>query len=777
MIRKKIPSVKKAKHSVLISWLVSYFFVLLIPVIISGAVYTQSLRTVEEEINQNSRILIKQVQQAMDAKMADVERLSLQIAWHPELQGVMYAKGPLENRSRFAITQILKDFRIYQVANGFIDDFYIFLHNSQHILSPNTSFAYRLTRYKFNDFSKISYEQWNTLAKSYHTKKYMPMDLYSNSSNQYSSIAYVQSLPFGTGKNAWATLVILLDKSRFMNTVQGIRQIDERAGTLLVIDENSRVLSSTRPGSALPPLDYAKLTDNCVIHTEVDQQKVLISCISSRVSGWKYVYILPSSIFFEKVNYIRKLIGLSILLCFIAGGGVAYLFTQKNYNPVQKIVDAIAYRAGVIRKTNLNEYQFIGECLENTFDEKDRISQKLKQQNLVLKSNFLAKLMKGTWSDNIPVDEALSSFEINFNSQYFAVMLFYIEDFSHLFSGDDQEKPMDKMKLAQFIIANVVEELAAKRHRAFMTETDGLPACLINISEDLPEANRQQLLEIAATANRFIGEEFNIDFTVSISSIHQGLTSISKAYQEALEALEYKMVMGDGQIVRYDDIKLSQRIYDYPLQMEQQLLNFIKAGDFENAKCIVTEIMQNNLSKEGFSVQMARCLLFDLVSTMIKALYDTGPIADNSFIEDLNPVDRLFHSKAVVEMKFHTMDVLWDICRYIKAHDKDRDNRLSEEVKQYAEIHYGDVGLSVSSIAEEFNLTTPYLSTKFKQQTGEGLSDYINRVRINKSKQLLKEQRLGISDIAGLVGYNNSNSFIRAFKRYEGITPGKYKMI
>ena len=53
--------------------------------------------------------------------------------------------------------------------------------------------------------------------------------------------------------------------------------------------------------------------------------------------------------------------------------------------------------------------------------------------------------------------------------------------------------------------------------------------------------------------------------------------------------------------------------------------------------------------------------------------------------------------------------------------------------------------------------------------------DRINKVRIEKSKQLLKGKEQSVGDAAYGVGFNDINAFIRVFKKVEGITPGKYK--
>ena len=76
-------------------------------------------------------------------------------------------------------------------------------------------------------------------------------------------------------------------------------------------------------------------------------------------------------------------------------------------------------------------------------------------------------------------------------------------------------------------------------------------------------------------------------------------------------------------------------------------------------------------------------------------------------------------------------------------------------------------------VAETFNLSGAYVSKLFKISTGVGLLDYIHQRRICKAKELLKEG-MNVAEVAAKVGYNNSNAFIRVFKKYEKITPGQY---
>ena len=85
--------------------------------------------------------------------------------------------------------------------------------------------------------------------------------------------------------------------------------------------------------------------------------------------------------------------------------------------------------------------------------------------------------------------------------------------------------------------------------------------------------------------------------------------------------------------------------------------------------------------------------------------------------------------------------------------------------------------MNVNAIGEHFELKGSYLSKLFKTHTGDGLLDCIHKFRVEKAKQLFKISNETIVETSKLAGYNDVATFIRVFKKYEGITPGKYKEI
>lgn len=94
-------------------------------------------------------------------------------------------------------------------------------------------------------------------------------------------------------------------------------------------------------------------------------------------------------------------------------------------------------------------------------------------------------------------------------------------------------------------------------------------------------------------------------------------------------------------------------------------------------------------------------------------------------------------------------------------------------------INYISINLSgeltVQSLGGELGVTSDYLSRIFKKETGTTIIDYINRRRVDASLKLLNATDLQIQDIASYVGIGDISYFGRLFKRYIGMSPGKYR--
>ncbi|MGN0362789.1 MAG: response regulator [Bilifractor sp.] len=96
-------------------------------------------------------------------------------------------------------------------------------------------------------------------------------------------------------------------------------------------------------------------------------------------------------------------------------------------------------------------------------------------------------------------------------------------------------------------------------------------------------------------------------------------------------------------------------------------------------------------------------------------------------------------------------------------------------IKTYIGQHYNNPMLSTKEISEYASLSASYACTVFKNETGQTLNQYLTEYRLERAKELLEDPRNNISDIAARVGYNDSNYFGKAFKKYTGQSPSDYR--
>ncbi|MFS0838537.1 helix-turn-helix transcriptional regulator [Paenibacillus sp. 1P03SA] len=195
------------------------------------------------------------------------------------------------------------------------------------------------------------------------------------------------------------------------------------------------------------------------------------------------------------------------------------------------------------------------------------------------------------------------------------------------------------------------------------------------------------------------------------------------------------------------------------------------------ANALVEEVIELNVVRKTLSVPLSRCLLFDLVGTLLKALDEIGLPGKRELIRELNPAERLAGSETLKEMTAGMREVLSRVCGFIQESRKPEHDQLSRQVMEYVRHNYSSENLNITMIGEAFGLTPSYLSKQFKAQTGEALLDVIQKIRLAEAKKLLSQSSDPIIEIARKVGYSDINTFNRIFKKFEGVTPGKYKEI
>lgn len=82
--------------------------------------------------------------------------------------------------------------------------------------------------------------------------------------------------------------------------------------------------------------------------------------------------------------------------------------------------------------------------------------------------------------------------------------------------------------------------------------------------------------------------------------------------------------------------------------------------------------------------------------------------------------------------------------------------------------------LSLTDVSEQCGMSCTYLNGKFKGETGYTFNDYLNRYRMQRAVELLKEGKFRVYEIAEQVGFSDYKYFIKVFRKYMGCSPARF---
>ncbi|GAA3612652.1 hypothetical protein GCM10022396_32330 [Flavivirga amylovorans] len=107
-------------------------------------------------------------------------------------------------------------------------------------------------------------------------------------------------------------------------------------------------------------------------------------------------------------------------------------------------------------------------------------------------------------------------------------------------------------------------------------------------------------------------------------------------------------------------------------------------------------------------------------------------------------------------------------------------NDLYEKIEAYLKLKepYIDPKFSISKLSEELKVPTKHISQAINSKFDSNFNDYVNKYRLEKSKELLKHnsrEKLTISEIYYMVGFNSKSTFNILFKKTHGMTPTQFR--
>jgi AraC-like DNA-binding protein/cbb3-type cytochrome oxidase subunit 3 len=753
------------RKSIFLTLWLSYILILLIPVTVTFLLYSGMEKTMIDNANRSNLGMLEQARQVIDRNLQEVEQLGVQIATQPKLQTLWALK---DGEKYIEYTEAVLALRNIRNGSRFVDNFYIYLQDDDTVISPTLKTDAATFFTELYPLPGRSLDQLRSeVLSGYHYQDFWatPQGMQDSTTNV---IASSFSLPLGEVSNTKGTLIMLINEQQIFDLLKQIQWVN--SGSLLILDAKGQVIVSTGGRHELPAGLLTAISGSSGYKTyATDGQEQMLSYTTGQ-SGWKYISLVPKSVVMERVNEIKAW-ALILLAIVVAGGSAAaYWMAYRNYSPIRELVYTITKGRSVQRSGSVSEYEFIRNSIIESLTEGKELKSKLASHQPVVRAHFLARLLKGQVDPAELSPDSLTFMDVHFPHPCVGVVLIEVDE-SDEFRVEESERDY---ALVRFIILNVSTELLGDS--GYATETDSSRLALIL---NVPDPSEETLL----TRDRLIAElkgivegRFRMKITVATSSIHHGLPETSRCYNEALEALDYRIIHGISSIIHYDQIRDMERTdYYYPTEVEAQFINVLKSGELEAAERILDDLYERNIGSRDTTPELGKLLFMNILGTLLKVTNSLKLEEKLSPEHATDPVKQILSSTSADEMIKKIKERIVFICSRVREARSEHQERWQERMKQYIDLHYGDQSLSLTTVADHFGLTPAYMSSLFKKQYGINLTDYMIEVRIAEAKCLLAEPSLTVLQVAQQVGYSTDIGFIRIFKKMVGIPPGKYR--
>lgn len=763
---------KNSKKNIATIWIISYLCIMLVPVAVNSVGFLRSIEIFNKEILKGHSGLLEQLQTNVDGRLVDLHNTISQLGLSAELTSLANAKRPLTPYQQMKVITISRQLGLNMVTNSLIKDMYIYVWSTDTIITSMAHEEFDLYYWQLSAENSISEEDWRTLLRSKHNFRFIRLA----GSAGAEEIAILHSFYTGNAEMPFATMVLKLSEDKFQEMLKSI--VSRLQSDVVILDENLTIITTTVKDKVIS-LDFSDIIENGAAYQQAQVGEHTILYAPSQQFKFHYLMMTPKSVVMEGLEQQKAIIIYSLIICIIMGVLVIYIVFVKNYGPLRRLVNELAPNQKLPQGTN--EYKLIQDSISQLSHEKEEINKRLKKSRNEIRSNFLQKLLHGRIENAMSAEDAISAFDITFRYDCFAVALLSIGEYTNLFREEDNMDVLERYQTTSFIVSNVMEDLTSQQEMdCHSVELDELVAFILSVPPERRQEADRILLDIIQNLQAFISQNFSIGFTAAVGKAHEQLEGIHISYLEAMDALEYQFVAEKHEILSYRDIEHAATEgyrYTYSLDMEYKLLNCIRSGNGERAKEIIENVLEESLSAEHIDINIVKCLMFNLVGTLMKALNEIK--TEESLLKlRLEEASEVLECENIRQMKERLLQMLETICGMVSAEALDTTHDgLTKNIQQYIQQNYANMDLSIALLGEAFHKSPSYLGKLFKKEMDCGILDYINEVRIQNAKTMLKETSLSIQEVSGKAGFSSSTAFIRIFKKLTGITPGEYRKL
>ena len=375
----------------------------------------------------------------------------------------------------------------------------------------------------------------------------------------------------------------------------------------------------------------------------------------------------------------------------------------------------------------------------------------------VLRELFYANLLDGHIEPGTERERA-ARLDIDLQGEEWAVGLAYI--------GSDRRDALSTLSVQKLL----EESLTADRCR--LTLYNDWVAVIVSLTESFTIYDLIRVLDRVCTlAASYLG----LTLTVGVGAPCKELSGMARSAAEARTALEYRSMVGRGQVIYIGDLEPDGgQVLTFEEADERTLTAAVRLGSEQEvrdaAAALAGKIREANPSAGQYNL-----FLMELVTHLMKMTRRSGVGVEEVFGTGFSFPMQAYQLPTLAELERWCAQRCLRLHMLIRRHQTDSTRQTVETAKEYIRQHYAESDLSVEKLCAYLHLSSTYFSTLFKRETGTSFTAYVTTVRMEAAAEAIRGTEEKTYLIAQRCGYEDPNYFSYVFKRHFGVTPTKYR--
>jgi len=418
----------------------------------------------------------------------------------------------------------------------------------------------------------------------------------------------------------------------------------------------------------------------------------------------------------------------------------------------------------------LNSVLKIKKEIENTLkkhEELDFLKSEVESQKSALKKKAILELFKGEFNSVEEIIKNLKRLGVEFAYKHFCLVCLKIDNFEVNYKKID----LVSKRVLRDSILNIINSIMTSNYNGIAIEViDGTFTCILSVNSSLYSAEEAGI-KFSLMVQEAVKSYTQITVSCLISSGINDIKEISTKYENTINHLKYKVFLDCNCIITHSDIEtFEMEVNNNIFDREKEIYYYLNEGNKERVKEIIDQEF-SKINKGKASLSLLNYICGQLISILNRASMEIGYSLYNN--------NEFFNIKEVWDLENVEIIHKWMVEQYtlisniIIGKRLNCDNDIIRDAMKYIGSNYMR-SITLGDVAKHVNVSRTYFSQIFKEETSENYIDYLNKIRIQKAKELMKFNRYKSYEVSERVGFQDSSYFSKIFKKIENKTPSEY---